>query len=231
MAHGGKEKLPRLRITFEELQRRSKLLDTSSTKVPNVNVVSELKRHEEVENPSYSGGILHLKPTTPLSGSSTVNADKKTTRKVMNGCFSATNRLSSPPGRQNHTSTLAEAELRPPPGPSNITPGKRDQNPAISNDKMAKSVNNRRSRERNIEPSHPDRMVRSTSHRQNRAREKEGPRQRAQSEGVRSGGKKPQDEELAEDWSRYDNRKLERALSKWSVSGDLKKLDPIMALW
>ena len=212
MAHGGKKKLPILRITFQELQERQKLLNTAKDEADRPPIVkmeeSSLKKPDgdALEDVSHSGGLLYIMPTTSLQSNKNGKKDSDRARERSHGANYSL---------YDYSEDSRKSRCHDVKGASNLS--YKNPNPSST-------------------PLLGQQKVRSASQQyrksdsQKEAMRHEGSHQRALSEGrpLRRKGREEEESienKLVSEWKHYSKK----TLSKWS--GDITKLDPVLETW
>ena len=185
MAACESDDIPTLRITNEELRKRSKLTSGDRHSEHTTAQYSSPEKKVEKSTP----GLLYLSPTTVVN---TNNEEKKTKRTR---------------GR-----TRQEEASRPPKLPTNPTRQERRRSNTVNPSDLSRNGTDRQSHGESVRQKGPSQ--RTPNHEQ---RQEKGTEPRSE------------DELLRAEWSRHENRKIERALAKWQ--GDVAKLDPIIQAW
>lgn len=199
MAAGG---IPRLRITHEELQERSKLLIGDSCYPSGHKMVASKSYGENTDKQTpdgaiYPGGLLRLSPTTKAH---MVNEERKPRRRT------------------------PREETRKPPADTS-----RGEKARIAHDRTSGAIASRNKAEKRTK-SGQQRLLELVNHEDPQHRVLgDGLTQRKCREATRKAEPGSDHDSLKADWSRHENRKIERVLSKWT--GDVTKLDPVIQTW
>lgn len=214
-AGGSEEKLPTLRITFRELEERSKQLERTNTEYKRQIVSGRVDSKETVVQKSLEGrGIFHLKPT--VIPRPTNRKDKKKSRKIH------VNKLPSTSLTRTNAATDVPRDFPSIHGRS-VYPVKQPESQTGFTEQRSKSTGNRHTKNGRRRKDEEEEVV-TRSSRSSQMRSKSAGDQPRRGYDIKS-----ELRGLVAEWDLLDNRRVERTLNRWN--GDVTKLSSVFEMW
>lgn len=180
----GKESLCTLKITYEALEERNKLLRSEPSDPPVDAVEDSSNDHPKINSTGGTRGLLYLPPTMDIT------PKEKRTRRNRRRSRRDQTRLTTPQDTLQPSDHITRATQEVP--------------------KRSKSSRGSEQRERILHKARHNHNVEPAK------------------TGVNTGVNTEQGDS-AHGWNQYENRRIERTLSRWS--GDPAKLDPVIRIW